>query len=122
MCALSHLLEPLCLLFWANSLLGKLQPWSQGVIAAVVFLVLVAIVFVVNRFWLWAETEHTFAVGWLLWGAGQPHAQEEDAQRCSQGAVHTRGRAHTHAHTLLHQGWGGGTAPCLSAWVASDCG
>uniref|UniRef100_A0A8B9ZVD7 Uncharacterized protein n=1 Tax=Anas zonorhyncha TaxID=75864 RepID=A0A8B9ZVD7_9AVES len=51
MCALSHLLEPLCLLFWANSLLGKLQPWSQGVIAAVVFLVLVAIVFVVNKFW-----------------------------------------------------------------------
>uniref|UniRef100_U3HZ79 PDZK1-interacting protein 1 n=1 Tax=Anas platyrhynchos platyrhynchos TaxID=8840 RepID=U3HZ79_ANAPP len=43
MCALSRLLEPLCL--------GKLQPWSQGVIAAVVFLVLVAIVFVVNRFW-----------------------------------------------------------------------
>ncbi|XP_040422180.1 PDZK1-interacting protein 1 [Cygnus olor] len=30
---------------------GKLQPWSQGVIAVVVFLVLVAIVFVVNRFW-----------------------------------------------------------------------
>ncbi|NXK55154.1 PDZ1I protein, partial [Chauna torquata] len=30
---------------------GNLQPWSQGVIAVVVFLVLVAIVFVVNRFW-----------------------------------------------------------------------
>ncbi|XP_048801967.1 PDZK1-interacting protein 1 [Lagopus muta] len=30
---------------------GKLQPWSQGVIAVVVFLVLVAICFVVNRFW-----------------------------------------------------------------------
>ncbi|NXP82563.1 PDZ1I protein, partial [Ramphastos sulfuratus] len=30
---------------------GSLQPWSQGVIAVVVFLALVAIVFVVNRFW-----------------------------------------------------------------------
>lgn len=30
---------------------GSLQPWSQGVIAVVVFLVLVAICFVVNRFW-----------------------------------------------------------------------
>uniref|UniRef100_A0A8D0EQV7 PDZK1-interacting protein 1 n=1 Tax=Strix occidentalis caurina TaxID=311401 RepID=A0A8D0EQV7_STROC len=30
---------------------GSLQPWSQGVIAVVVFLVLVAIAFVVNRFW-----------------------------------------------------------------------
>uniref|UniRef100_A0A8C3TUD3 PDZK1-interacting protein 1 n=1 Tax=Catharus ustulatus TaxID=91951 RepID=A0A8C3TUD3_CATUS len=30
---------------------GNLQPWAQGVIAVVVFLVLVAIAFVVNRFW-----------------------------------------------------------------------
>ena len=30
---------------------GGLQPWSQGVIAVVVFLVLLAIAFVVNRFW-----------------------------------------------------------------------
>ncbi|OXB68558.1 hypothetical protein ASZ78_000495 [Callipepla squamata] len=30
---------------------GNLQPWSQGVIAVVVFLTLVAICFVVNRFW-----------------------------------------------------------------------
>ncbi|XP_005482290.2 PDZK1-interacting protein 1 [Zonotrichia albicollis] len=30
---------------------GSLQPWSQGVIAVVVFLVLVAIAFMVNRFW-----------------------------------------------------------------------
>lgn len=62
-------------------------------------------------------------MGWLLRGAGQPHAQEEDAQRCSHGAVHTRGRAHTHAHTLLHQGWGGGTAPAylpVSLLTAGD--
>ncbi|NXL90803.1 PDZ1I protein, partial [Alectura lathami] len=30
---------------------GSLQPWSQGIIAVVVFLVLVGICFVVNRFW-----------------------------------------------------------------------
>ncbi|NXA69442.1 PDZ1I protein, partial [Mohoua ochrocephala] len=30
---------------------GSLQPWSQGVIAVAVFLALVAIAFVVNRFW-----------------------------------------------------------------------
>uniref|UniRef100_A0A8C3CLP8 PDZK1-interacting protein 1 n=1 Tax=Cairina moschata TaxID=8855 RepID=A0A8C3CLP8_CAIMO len=61
--ARSHLLEPLCLLFWANSRLGKLQPWSQGVIAVVVFLVLVAIVFVVNRFCLEAPAAGLGAAG-----------------------------------------------------------
>lgn len=30
---------------------GNLQPWLQGVIAVLVFLVLVAIAFVVNKFW-----------------------------------------------------------------------
>ncbi|NXI39829.1 PDZ1I protein, partial [Galbula dea] len=36
---------------------GNLQPWSQGVIAVAVFLVLVAIVFVVNRFWCKKKVE-----------------------------------------------------------------
>lgn len=39
-----------CVLFFSAAR-GSLQPWSQGVIAVVVFLVLVAIAFVVNRFW-----------------------------------------------------------------------
>lgn len=30
---------------------GNLQPWLQGVIAVVVFLVLVAIAFMINKFW-----------------------------------------------------------------------
>ncbi|NXH43158.1 PDZ1I protein, partial [Dicaeum eximium] len=38
---------------------GSLQPWSQGVIAVVVFLVLVAIAFVVNRFWCKDKVENT---------------------------------------------------------------
>ncbi|KAM4774261.1 PDZK1-interacting protein 1 [Cyanocitta cristata] len=37
---------------------GSLQPWSQGVIAVVVFLVLVAIAFVVNRFWCKDKVEN----------------------------------------------------------------
>ncbi|NWS55786.1 PDZ1I protein, partial [Chunga burmeisteri] len=37
---------------------GSLQPWSQGVIAVVVFLVLVAIAFVVNRFWCKEKVEN----------------------------------------------------------------
>uniref|UniRef100_A0A8B9PM13 PDZK1 interacting protein 1 n=1 Tax=Apteryx owenii TaxID=8824 RepID=A0A8B9PM13_APTOW len=38
---------------------GNLQPWSQGVIAVVVFLVLVAIAFVVNKFWCKEKDELT---------------------------------------------------------------
>ncbi|NXJ64068.1 PDZ1I protein, partial [Rostratula benghalensis] len=41
---------------------GSLQPWSQGVIAVVVFLVLVAIVFVVNRFWCKKKVENVETV------------------------------------------------------------
>ncbi|NXN29140.1 PDZ1I protein, partial [Nycticryphes semicollaris] len=41
---------------------GSLQPWSQGVIAVVVFLVLVAIVFVVNRFWCKKKVENAETV------------------------------------------------------------
>ncbi|NXG61604.1 PDZ1I protein, partial [Hemiprocne comata] len=37
---------------------GSLQPWSQGVIAVAVFLVLVAIAFVVNRFWCKEKVEN----------------------------------------------------------------
>ncbi|KAF1469178.1 PDZK1-interacting protein 1, partial [Eudyptula minor novaehollandiae] len=37
---------------------GSLQPWSQGVIAVVVFLVLVAIALVVNRFWCKEKVEN----------------------------------------------------------------
>ncbi|KAF6345304.1 PDZK1 interacting protein 1 [Rhinolophus ferrumequinum] len=37
--------------------LGNLQPWMQGLIAMAVFLVLVAIVFAVNRFWCQEEPE-----------------------------------------------------------------
>ncbi|NXF85157.1 PDZ1I protein, partial [Eubucco bourcierii] len=39
-----------------------LQPWSQGVIAVVVFLALVAIVFVVNRFWCKKKVENAETV------------------------------------------------------------
>ncbi|XP_035881936.1 PDZK1-interacting protein 1 isoform X2 [Phyllostomus discolor] len=35
--------------------LGNLQPWMQGLIAVVVFLVLVAIAFAVNHFWCQEE-------------------------------------------------------------------
>ncbi|NXR10522.1 PDZ1I protein, partial [Semnornis frantzii] len=41
---------------------GSLQPWSQGVIAVVVFLALVAILFVVNRFWCKKKAENAEAV------------------------------------------------------------
>ncbi|KAF1658212.1 PDZK1-interacting protein 1, partial [Aptenodytes patagonicus] len=41
---------------------GSLQPWSQGVIAVVVFLVLVAIAFVVNRFWCKEKVENVETV------------------------------------------------------------
>ncbi|NXX41305.1 PDZ1I protein, partial [Tricholaema leucomelas] len=41
---------------------GPLQPWSQGVIAVVVFLTLVAIVFVVNRFWCKKKVENAETV------------------------------------------------------------
>ncbi|NWY58276.1 PDZ1I protein, partial [Chionis minor] len=41
---------------------GSLQPWSQGVIAVVVFLVLVAIIFVVNRFWCKKKVENVETV------------------------------------------------------------
>nr|XP_009672513.1 PREDICTED: PDZK1-interacting protein 1 [Struthio camelus australis] len=41
---------------------GNLQPWSQGVIAVVVFLVLVAIAFVVNKFWCKEKEENVEAV------------------------------------------------------------
>nr|XP_004663308.1 PDZK1-interacting protein 1 [Jaculus jaculus]XP_045006054.1 PDZK1-interacting protein 1 [Jaculus jaculus]XP_045006055.1 PDZK1-interacting protein 1 [Jaculus jaculus] len=37
--------------------LGNLQPWMQGVIAVVVFLVLVAIAFAVNHFWCQEKQE-----------------------------------------------------------------
>ncbi|XP_009487056.1 PDZK1-interacting protein 1 [Pelecanus crispus] len=40
-------LEPAC----CQEARGNLQPWSQGVIAVVVFLVLVAIAFMVNKLW-----------------------------------------------------------------------
>ncbi|NXV79423.1 PDZ1I protein, partial [Atlantisia rogersi] len=41
---------------------GSLQPWSQGVIAVAVFLVLVAIAFAVNRFWCKEKVENVEAV------------------------------------------------------------
>ncbi|NXI99991.1 PDZ1I protein, partial [Psophia crepitans] len=41
---------------------GSLQPWSQGVIAVVVFLALVAIAFVVNRFWCKEKVENVETV------------------------------------------------------------
>ncbi|NWX15105.1 PDZ1I protein, partial [Aegotheles bennettii] len=41
---------------------GSLQPWSQGVIAVAVFLVLVAIAFVVNRFWCKEKVENVETV------------------------------------------------------------
>ncbi|XP_036988603.2 PDZK1-interacting protein 1 [Artibeus jamaicensis] len=37
--------------------LGNLQPWMQGLIAVVVFLVLVAIAFAVNHFWCQEKPE-----------------------------------------------------------------
>ncbi|XP_054240561.1 PDZK1-interacting protein 1 [Indicator indicator] len=50
--------EPAC----CQEARGRLQPWSQGVIAVVVFLVLVAIVFVVNRFWCKKKVENAETV------------------------------------------------------------
>ncbi|KFV09012.1 PDZK1-interacting protein 1, partial [Tauraco erythrolophus] len=41
---------------------GSLQPWLQGIIAVLVFLVLVAIAFVVNRFWCKEEEENVEVV------------------------------------------------------------
>ncbi|KGL72571.1 PDZK1-interacting protein 1 [Tinamus guttatus] len=41
---------------------GNLQPWSQGVIAVVVFLVLVAIAFTVNKLWCKEKEENVEAV------------------------------------------------------------
>ncbi|KFQ33729.1 PDZK1-interacting protein 1, partial [Mesitornis unicolor] len=41
---------------------GSLQPWSQGVIAVAVFLVLVAIAFVVNRYWCKKKVENVETV------------------------------------------------------------
>ncbi|NXJ41128.1 PDZ1I protein, partial [Ciconia maguari] len=41
---------------------GSLQPWSQGVIAVAVFLVLVAIAFVVNKFWCKKNVENVETV------------------------------------------------------------
>ncbi|KAM6124264.1 LOW QUALITY PROTEIN: PDZK1-interacting protein 1 [Pterocles gutturalis] len=37
---------------------GQSRPWSQGVIAVVVFLVLVAIAFMVNKFWCKEKVEN----------------------------------------------------------------
>ncbi|XP_064311817.1 PDZK1-interacting protein 1 [Phalacrocorax carbo] len=51
-------LEPAC----CQEARGNLQPWSQGVIAVVVFLVLVAIAFVVNRLWCKEEVENVETV------------------------------------------------------------
>ncbi|KFO98529.1 PDZK1-interacting protein 1 [Calypte anna] len=51
-------LEPAC----CQQARGSLQPWSQGVIAVVVFLVLVAIAFVVNRFWCTEKVENVETV------------------------------------------------------------
>ncbi|XP_059678279.1 PDZK1-interacting protein 1 [Gavia stellata] len=51
-------LEPAC----CQEARGSLQPWSQGVIAVVVFLVLVAIAFVVNRFWCKEKVENVETV------------------------------------------------------------
>ncbi|XP_009882941.1 PREDICTED: PDZK1-interacting protein 1 [Charadrius vociferus] len=50
--------EPAC----CQEARGSLQPWSQGVIAVVVFLVLVAIAFVVNRFWCKEKVENVETV------------------------------------------------------------
>ncbi|NXE72482.1 PDZ1I protein, partial [Cochlearius cochlearius] len=41
---------------------GNLQPWSQGVIAVVVFLILVAVAFVVNRLWCKEKVENVETV------------------------------------------------------------
>ncbi|XP_057286705.1 PDZK1-interacting protein 1 [Pezoporus wallicus] len=46
--------EPAC----CQQARGNLQPWLQGVIAVVVFLVLVAIAFVVNKFWCKEKVEN----------------------------------------------------------------
>ncbi|NXG76035.1 PDZ1I protein, partial [Baryphthengus martii] len=48
--------------FFFSAARGVLQPWSQGVIAVVVFLVLVAIAFVVNRFWCKEKVENVETV------------------------------------------------------------
>ncbi|XP_025910071.1 PDZK1-interacting protein 1 [Nothoprocta perdicaria] len=41
---------------------GGLQPWLQGIIAVVVFLVLVAIAFMVNKLWCKEKEENVEAV------------------------------------------------------------
>ncbi|KAM8805870.1 PDZK1-interacting protein 1 [Eudromia elegans] len=41
---------------------GSLQPWSQGVIAVVVFLVLVAIAFMINKLWCKEKEDNVEAV------------------------------------------------------------
>ncbi|XP_075365389.1 PDZK1-interacting protein 1 [Mycteria americana] len=51
-------LEPAC----CQEARGSLQPWSQGVIAVAVFLVLVAIAFVVNKFWCKKNVENVETV------------------------------------------------------------
>ncbi|KAM6343310.1 PDZK1-interacting protein 1 [Alca torda] len=51
-------LDPAC----CQEARGNLQPWSQGVIAVVVFLVLVAIAFVVNRLWCKKKVENAETV------------------------------------------------------------
>ncbi|KAM6128632.1 PDZK1-interacting protein 1 [Phoenicopterus ruber ruber] len=51
-------LEPAC----CQQARGSLQPWSQGVIAVAVFLVLVAIAFVVNKFWCKEKVENVDTV------------------------------------------------------------
>ncbi|KAM6414844.1 PDZK1-interacting protein 1 [Rhynochetos jubatus] len=51
-------LEPVC----CQQARGNIQPWLQGVIAVVVFLVLVAIAFMVNRFWCKEKVENVDTV------------------------------------------------------------
>uniref|UniRef100_A0A8D2M3I3 PDZK1-interacting protein 1 n=1 Tax=Zonotrichia albicollis TaxID=44394 RepID=A0A8D2M3I3_ZONAL len=63
---------------------GSLQPWSQGVIAVVVFLVLVAIAFVVNRFWCKdklapARSGHQWWL-WGCWSKENQHAYENTVE------------------------------------------
>ncbi|PKK22655.1 PDZK1 interacting protein 1 [Columba livia] len=59
LCLLLGLLqEPAC----CQQARGSLQPWSQGVIAVIVFLVLVAIAFMVNKFWCKEKVENVETV------------------------------------------------------------
>ncbi|XP_065698715.1 PDZK1-interacting protein 1 [Patagioenas fasciata] len=50
--------EPAC----CQQARGSLQPWSQGVIAVIVFLVLVAIAFMINKFWCKEKVENVETV------------------------------------------------------------